>query len=499
MDLSRRSFPIACHPLVHRSGSPPRADRRRAARRLEPFRLAPLFVGLLLPHAGPARAEAPSTSWDITRIGLAWQVSEMAAARVTTGLVYAGEGSEARTFDLYAPASASVGLRGAVLFVNGVGDGPTHPLRDWQIYVDWARAVTTRDLVGILHASRQGHTVEDLAALLDHLRRVGPELGIDPDRIGLWSCSANVGTALPALAHPSASKLACAVFYYGATGVDSIPSGLPVMYVKAELDGAGLNQGIDALWDAARERSLPWTMTVARGLPHAFDAVDVSDASRGFVQQTLDFYRTHLAPLPAAPANPIERRVNRSIYAGDWAGTAALLEPIMAAGTADPDAGRLLLLAYRNMREHERGLALADRLIAERPERPDLRSTRGLLLSAAGRNEEALAELEHAVELGARDFFTHSQLLMSALTLGRTADAVRYGRAAAALYPNIAVVQYNLSCALARNAEPEAALDALAAALRAGYRDRAAIDGDPDLESLRTMPRYRELMDGLEP
>jgi tetratricopeptide (TPR) repeat protein len=454
-------------------------------------------VSALLTLLSAPSAPAQGTSWDITRIGLAWQVPEMAAARVTTGLVYAGAGADQRTFDLYAPSGSTGAPRGAVVFVNGVGDGPTNPLREWRIYVDWARAVTTRDLVGVLYAARPGHTIDDLAALLDHLATAGPELGIDPDRIGLWSCSANVGTALPALAHPSASNLGGAVFYYGATGADSIPTSLPVLYVKAELDGAGLNQGIDALWNAARERNLPWTMTVARRLPHAFDALDVSDASRAIVQQTLDFYAAHLGPLPPAPPNPIERQVNWSIYAGDWAGTAARLEPLVAGGSADPDAGRLLLLAYRNMRNHEKGLPLSERLIAERPERPDLRSSRGLLLSAAGRNEDALAELERAVELGARDVFTHSQLLMSALALGRTADAVRYGRAAAALYPNVAVVQYNLSCALARNAEPDAALEALSAAIRAGYRDRAAIEADPDLEGLRATARFRELVGGL--
>lgn len=58
-------------------------------------------------------------------------------------------------------------------------------------------------------------------------------------------------------------------------------------------------------------------------------------------------------------------------------------------------------------------------------------------------------------------------------------------------------VRYNLACALALSGESEAAVAVLATAVAAGFVDRAHIEGDRDLESLRKLPRFGALMRSL--
>src|SRR5262249_28111893 len=140
-----------------------------------------------------------------------------------------------------------------VIFVNGVGDAGDNPLRDWAIYQDWCRLVAARGMCGIVYGVGPGRTREGLDELGDYLRRDGALHGLDADRIGLFACSANVGTGLP-WAMGAAPGLRCAVFYYGGVGVDSLRTDLPVYYVKSQKDGAGLNASIDQLWTDARAR-----------------------------------------------------------------------------------------------------------------------------------------------------------------------------------------------------------------------------------------------------
>jgi serine/threonine protein kinase/Tfp pilus assembly protein PilF len=76
---------------------------------------------------------------------------------------------------------------------------------------------------------------------------------------------------------------------------------------------------------------------------------------------------------------------------------------------------------------------------------------------------------------------------------GRAEDAVREANLAIVLRPNEATVLYNAACtfcALNRNTD---ALDALAKAWRAGFRDADWARRDPDLASLRGDPQFEKL------
>lgn len=57
------------------------------------------------------------------------------------------------------------------------------------------------------------------------------------------------------------------------------------------------------------------------------------------------------------------------------------------------------------------------------------------------------------------------------------------------------VAHYNLACARARLGQTDPALDALSAALEAGYEDMERLAGDPALSAVRKEPRFQNLLE----
>jgi MoxR-like ATPase len=60
-------------------------------------------------------------------------------------------------------------------------------------------------------------------------------------------------------------------------------------------------------------------------------------------------------------------------------------------------------------------------------------------------------------------------------------------------------VLYNLACAQALSGRREKALDALRAAVDAGFSDRRLLETDSDLDSLRRSDAYRQIVAALPP
>lgn len=92
-------------------------------------------------------------------------------------------------------------------------------------------------------------------------------------------------------------------------------------------------------------------------------------------------------------------------------------------------------------------------------------------------NVEALAELGHV--------YTR---------LGRLSQGLEIDRLLVRLVPDNPTVHYNLACSLALSGSPAQALDALEAAVRLGYTDAEFLVEDGDLASVRSDPRFRELL-----
>ena len=77
---------------------------------------------------------------------------------------------------------------------------------------------------------------------------------------------------------------------------------------------------------------------------------------------------------------------------------------------------------------------------------------------------------------------------------GRYKDGLRIDRELVRLRPDDPLVYYNLACSYSLLKMAESCLEALAKAIRLGYRDLAYMHTDPDLQFIRQNPGYKKLL-----
>jgi non-specific serine/threonine protein kinase len=82
--------------------------------------------------------------------------------------------------------------------------------------------------------------------------------------------------------------------------------------------------------------------------------------------------------------------------------------------------------------------------------------------------------------------------------LGEKDKGLEWGRRARALGPEDPYVLYGIACLFTRLGENDEGAEHFEHAVRAGFRNRAWIEMDPDLDAIRTHPRYRAAVATLE-
>ncbi|HEY1352870.1 MAG TPA: prolyl oligopeptidase family serine peptidase [Ktedonobacteraceae bacterium] len=225
----------------------------------------------------------------------------------------------------------------ATLFVHG--DAPPEFVanaKDWACYTGWGALMASAGLAAVTfnHRSTQLlHRVHEAAADVDDLLHYvcahSHELGIDPRRLGIWTCSAGSYLGLRTALRAAPGLIRCAVSYYGVVDLqvffpasqdattraggswaqpdaetfqefaattylrqgNPIP---PLLIVRAGLDSPALNAGIDELLRVAVERNLDITFLNHATGHHAFEILDDNERSREIMRTTRTFLQTHL-------------------------------------------------------------------------------------------------------------------------------------------------------------------------------------------------------------
>jgi adenylate cyclase len=116
-------------------------------------------------------------------------------------------------------------------------------------------------------------------------------------------------------------------------------------------------------------------------------------------------------------------------------------------------------------------------------------------LAATNAVERAKAHLKHNPG-NARAAYLCSGCLHE---LGRTDEALEYMSLAAKASPRDPGVHYNRACLFARMGRHDEAVDALNQAIDNGFGQKAWIENDPDLDSIRNHERYTGTLERLDP
>ena len=114
-------------------------------------------------------------------------------------------------------------------------------------------------------------------------------------------------------------------------------------------------------------------------------------------------------------------------------------------------------------------------------------------------NEDAVQSIEKHLELNPDEARAYSLGASVLIRLGQTERSKQWTQQAMALAPNDPLILYNAACNLAMLGESDRALDGLERALEAGVAVGDWIKHDPDFESLRSHPRFQEIVMRIAP
>lgn len=279
-----------------------------------------------------------------------------------TSTVYGTEAGKELKADVFRPRSAR-GPVPVVVFLNGIGaDGlRTHPQ-----YSGWAALVTTAGLAGVAMDAVPGKIFESFDRLLTHLRANAKVLGVDPERVVVWSCSANVLAGLPLVHRPETRNLRGAVVYYGYGELPPPRLDLPILFVRAGLDAPALNAALDDAVARLMRANAPVSVINYAAGQHAFDLRDDREESRKVIARTLEFMKEVVDPRQASDRAALLPHVEAAglISAERWADAAARLESIAAAEPANADVPFKLGMALGRLGKHLEAIAQYERALA---------------------------------------------------------------------------------------------------------------------------------------
>jgi hypothetical protein len=396
--------------------------------------------------------------------------------------------------DVYAPPDLKAGEnRPAIVFLNAVGDYPgERKVKSWGIYTSWPALMAAHGYIGISMEAKREDIMGSITNLFNYLQAKGSSHQIDTKKLGVYAASANVSRATKYLMSSEAyAGIKAAVLYYGSSPDGPFRKDLPVLFVVAESDVRDNNYA--NTWANVLKNNAPWTIRMATGLPHAFDAFKDNDESRKVVLETISFWKNHLDPVPQPSWQPSEGREILSYLYSDQAKGLPLLKKYTEKHPEDKRAALTLgHLLFRNKKYDEAKEVLETLL------KRDNANTQALVHLAAmsySTNKVSDAEkyVSRAMAMGKMTGEMYAQLGYELLVANMNSKSADFYEKALAIRAN-ALDFYNLACAYAKDKHREPAIAALDKAIAMGYGTHDHVTTDPDLESIRNDERFKEIV-----
>jgi serine/threonine protein kinase/Tfp pilus assembly protein PilF len=152
----------------------------------------------------------------------------------------------------------------------------------------------------------------------------------------------------------------------------------------------------------------------------------------------------------------------------------------------------------------EDAVKMFDRASGLRPEDYQSAHFMGQAYNALGMKEQreeqwrrGLKLMEGSLELNPDDARAANLAAGVFAALGEEENAIKYGERSLAIDPEDPMLLYNVACMYSSLARTDQAISCLERAVDKGFGHREWIDNDPDLEPLRSNPRYQSIVDAI--
>lgn len=451
------------------------------------------------PQTRPVSPLSP-TVW-----GVVYDVPATKDVKLKADVPYLKDAQGTLAIDIYAPANMKAGEKlPTVIFLNAIGDRPDDKIKNWEIYKSFPRLVAAHGMIGISMEADGERIQESLRALFNFLEKEGANHSIDANRLGVYAASANVYQSAIYLMSNTASKgIKAAVLYYGGAPEGALRTDLPVLFVIAEGDMSRLGTSMTGLWQRVTESRAPWTMVYGSRMPHAFDAFADNDESRRLIQQTINFWKTYLEPVPQPGWKPSEARaIVAALYGGDAQRAADLLSKYVAENPKDAQGyihyGRML----QQLQRYDEAVAAFEKAKTIEPVDPFAHAGIGLIRFAQKRYEEAAANFVKAIDGGFHAPMVYGQLGYSQLVLNRNEEAIKtYEKAfEIGIMPGAntrGLAYYNLAIGYFRTKQTDKGFELLNKAVDEGFTNRQTYETDTDFAAIRADARFQKLLERL--
>ena len=198
-----------------------------------------------------------------------------------------------------------------VIFVSGFA---RINFRKVQGYIDWAKLMAAHGIIGIVYETSSPGS--DFDYLTNYIVSNAKNLHLDPDRIGIWSCSGNSLLAVNKV--NSTDQFKCHSIYYGLTTTlnskylnevkdmsgkngfayeikSEYVSKVPTLIVRSGLDHWELViKTTDEFINELLSKNLPFELINYDQGSHSFDISDNNDTSREIILKTVAFFKKRL-------------------------------------------------------------------------------------------------------------------------------------------------------------------------------------------------------------
>lgn len=368
------------------------------------------IIAVVLLYGGDSEARAQEKDRQAYAVALpvVYSMDGMDSVHVERNLVYRTVEGTSLGMDVYYPPSYTKGKQlPVVLFVNGVG---SKTMREWRAYTDWGRLTAASGMIAVTYTSRPKEARSDTEYLIDYLRSHTSELGIDGERLCLWSASANTYVGLPVAMQNNRSYVRCAVVYYGMADVPVLRRDVPVFVARAGRDNYILNSAIDDFVRTAVHEDIDVTLINHADGHHSFDIWDDMDESRRIVRQTLDFMSYNLSK--PIKSSLVERAPtpSRFVAVANNKGIAKAIDLYYATKKVDPKVdicqeATLNLIGYYFLQEERTtdAIELFKMMVAEFPDSPNVYDSMADCFAAAGNGSQAIVYAEKAIAMLEKD------------------------------------------------------------------------------------------------